>query len=130
MKTPTANFCKAAGAILIVVAIWGFITGDHVLIFHVNTAHNIVHLVSGALALVCGFAGERPARVFSIAFGAVYGLVALLGFAGVAWVIELLHLNAADNWLHLGISVVFLAAGLVPGPLAKHGSMPPYGQPA
>lgn len=104
--------CKIMGAVFIVVAIWGFAAGDKVLIFHVNTAHNIVHLLSGIAALACGFAGEKASRIFSLAFGAVYGLVAVLGFLGVQLVVDLLHLNAADNWLHLAVALVFLAAGL------------------
>jgi len=108
-------FCKVAGAVLIVVAIWGFITGDHVLIFHVNTTHNIVHLLSGVFALICGFAGESAARMFCFIFGSVYGLVAVLGFAQVDAVVERLHLNAADNWLHLFIALAFLAVGIGTG---------------
>ena len=106
--------CKVVGAVFVVVAIWGFVAGDRVLIFHVNTAHNIVHLLSGLAALACGFAGYRPAKMFCLIFGAVYGLVAILGFAGVAQVVELLHLNMADNWLHAALAAVFLVAGLMP----------------
>jgi len=75
--------CKVMGVVFIIVAIWGFIDGHHVLIFHVNTAHNIVHLLSGIFALVCGFVGPRRSKGFCIIFGAVYGLVAILGFLDV-----------------------------------------------
>ena len=106
--------CIGMGIAFIIVAIWGFIAGDHVLIFHVNTAHNIVHLLSGILAVACGMAGEKAARGFSIVFGIVYGLVAVLGIFNVQFVNELLHLNDADDWLHLGIAALFLFAGLAP----------------
>ena len=33
-------------------------------LFHVNTAHNIVHLASGVVLLLCGLAGAGPARAF------------------------------------------------------------------
>lgn len=102
--------CRVMGAAFLVVAIWGFIDGSRVLIFHVNTTHNIVHLLSGALALACGFMSVRTARIFCISLGLVYALVAVLGFLGVDPVISLLHLNPADNWLHVGIAAVFLAA--------------------
>ncbi|HVZ93481.1 MAG TPA: hypothetical protein VG797_03125 [Phycisphaerales bacterium] len=36
--------CKVMGAVFVIAAIWGFIAGDHVLIFHVNTTHNLVDL--------------------------------------------------------------------------------------
>jgi len=102
--------CRVMGVVFVIVAIWGFIDGSRVLIFHVNTAHNIVHLLSGALALAYGFMSLRAARTFCITFGLVYALVAVLGFLGVAQVISFLHLNPADNWLHVGIAAVFLAA--------------------
>ena len=106
--------CKVMGVVFIAVAVWGFVTGDHVLMFHVNPAHNAVHLLSGLGALACGFSGPYASRLFCIIFGCVYGLVALLGFAGVARVVELLHLNAADNWLHAAIAVLFLGVALIP----------------
>lgn len=106
--------CKVMGVVFVAVAIWGFIAKDQVLIFHVNTPHNVVHLISGLAALACGFAGEKAARTFSVVFGVVYGLVALLGFLNVDYIVNLLHLNTPDNWLHAGIAAVFLVAGLVP----------------
>lgn len=106
--SPPAAVCLAMGAIFIMIAIWGFVDGENVLIFTVSTAHNWVHLLSGAAALACGFAGPAVARGFCWAFALVYGLVALLGFAGVPFVVELLHINPADNWLHVGITLVFL----------------------
>lgn len=105
--------CRVMGVIFIAIAIWGFITGDRVWIFHVNTTHNIVHLVSGIGALACSFS-PKAAKLFSIIFGAVYGLVGVLGFAGVPFLVDLLHLNAADNWLHIGIAAVFLLAAFIP----------------
>jgi hypothetical protein len=112
--TIAAPACIAMGAVFIIVAIWGFITGDHVLMFAVNTPHNVVHLLSGIAALACGLAGERPARAFCLAFAAVYGLVTVLGFLGVDFVVRLLNLNDADNWLHLIITAAFLAGAFIP----------------
>jgi hypothetical protein len=106
--------CKIMGVAFIIVAIWGFIDGHQVLIFHVNAAHNIVHLLSGLLALGCGFAGEGPARAFSLIFGLVYGAVAVLGLLNVQFIVDLLHLNDPDDWLHAGIAAIFLLAALVP----------------
>ena len=121
--------CKILGVVFVLVAIWGFIDGHQVLIFHVNTAHNIVHLLSGIAALYCGFAGMQAARWFSLIFGSVYGLVAVLGFLNVAAVNELLHLNDADDFLHLGIAIVFLVAGLAsrPADLGKPFGSAPVG---
>jgi len=57
------------GLVFLVVGILGFvpsITKDEMLlgIFHVNFAHNIVHLASGAVFLLCGLAGAGPSRMF------------------------------------------------------------------
>jgi len=105
--------CRIMGAAFLIIALLGFMDGRQVFIFHVNTTHNVVHLLSGALALWVGFTSERASRMFSAVFGAGYGLVALLGFAGVERIIDLLRLNAADNWLHLAIAAVFLVAAIV-----------------
>jgi Domain of unknown function (DUF4383) len=52
---------------------------------HLSVAHNIVRLISGALALYFGLTGTlRAVRNFCIIFGVVYGLLGLLGIiAGV-----------------------------------------------
>ena len=47
------------GVVFLLVGILGFVpavTKDEMLlgIFHVNTAHNAVHLLSGVVALLCG----------------------------------------------------------------------------
>jgi hypothetical protein len=110
--------CKIMGLAFVIVAICGFIDGHQVLIFHVNTAHNIVHLLSGLLALGCGFAGEGPARAFGLIFGLVYGAVAVLGFLNVQFIVDLLHLNDPDDWLHAAIAAIFLVAALLPASAA------------
>jgi hypothetical protein len=123
-RSPANLVCLIMGVVFILVAIWGFIAGDRVLIFHVNTAHNLVHLLSGAASIACGLASLAVARGFCFVFGAVYGLVAVLGFLGVQWVVDLLHLNNADNWLHVVIALVYLAGGLL-----AHQSLPAGGPP-
>lgn len=105
--------CKILGVVFILVAIWGFVTGTEVLIFSVNTVHNVVHLLSGIGALACGFAGFKASKAFCLAFGAVYLLVAILGFMNVEPVNRLLNLNNPDDFLHLGLAAIFLGAGLM-----------------
>lgn len=106
---------KTFGVVLLAVGVLGFLpnpvaSGDG--IFQVNALHNVVHVLSGAVALGAGFAGDGSyARTYNVGFGAVYALVAVLGFLGVL-VPDLLAVNAADNVLHLLIAVVLLGAGL------------------
>lgn len=106
-------FCRVMGVVFILVALWGYIDGEHVLVFHVNAAHNTVHLLSGLVALACGFGGAAASRLFCLAFGTIYALVAVLGFAGVPSIVELLRLNTADNWLHLVLGAGFLGVGVL-----------------
>jgi hypothetical protein len=123
------------GVVFVLVAIWGFIDGDNVLIFPVNTAHNLVHLLSGLAALAFGFYfSDRAARGFSLAFGLVYGLVAVLGFMHVGFVSDLLNLHGqhsadgghgmANQWLHALIAAVFLIAALLPERVRLTGTTP------
>jgi hypothetical protein len=119
-------FCRVLGVVFVIVGIWGFVAGHQVLVFDVNPLHNVVHLITGALALWFGYTSERAARTFSLIFGGVYGLVAILGFAGVDSVVELLHLNRPDDWLHLLIAAVFILGALLPREMAERWHLLPH----
>ena len=113
------------GIVFLVVGICGFfpsittpmegMEGGMLLgIFHVNLAHNIVHLASGAVFLLCGLAGAGASRTFFKIFGVVYLLVAILGFMnGDKPLLGMIANNMADVWLHVGLSVVMLFLGFV-----------------
>jgi hypothetical protein len=76
-------------------------------LFHVNPAHNIVHLASGIVFLLCGFAGPGPSRMFFKIFGIVYALVAVLGFAkGDGLLLGMVANNMADVWLHVVLAAL------------------------
>ena len=97
------------GVVLTLVGIAGFFMGDMVLIFEVNTIHNIVHIGSGILALWAATAGKE--RMFLLAFGIVYALVAAVGFLQGGDIFGLFHANTADNYLHAAIAVVCIVVG-------------------
>jgi hypothetical protein len=105
------------GIIFLIVGALGFVpaaTPNEMLlgIFHVNAAHNVVHLLSGAVALICGLNGAGASRWYFRIFGLVYGLVAVLGFVqGDTHLLGLIANNQADVWLHVAISVVALILG-------------------
>jgi hypothetical protein len=81
-------------------------------IFHVNPAHNFVHIASGVVFLLCGMAGAGPSRTFFKIFGLVYALVAILGFVqGDTNLLGMIANNRADVWLHVGLAVVMLYLG-------------------
>ena len=113
------------GIVFLVVGVLGFVPafttdmgGMPMLlgIFHVNTAHNIVHLASGAVFLLCGMAGAGASRTFFRIFGIVYAIVAILGFMnGDKPLLGLISSNMADTWLHVGLAAVMLIIGFGPG---------------
>ena len=72
--------CKIMGAILILAGVAGFFAPD-LLGLHLTPAHNIIHLLTGALASYFGFAGtSKAAHLFSRICGVIYLLVGILGF--------------------------------------------------
>lgn len=105
------------GVVFVLIGILGFIDpvapdGELLGIFAVSTPHNIVHLASGLVALAAAANGEASARLYAKAFGVVYALVTVLGFAmGDGDVLGFINVNQADNVLHLVISAVLLYVG-------------------
>lgn len=110
MTSLTKSVTWILGIVLVLVGIAGFFMNP-VLIFEVDTVHNIVHLLSGVIALAAASSGERYSRMFLIVFGLVYGLVAVIGFVNGGDILGLFHGNDADNYLHTAIAVVCLGVG-------------------
>ena len=114
--------CKLLGVVFVIVGAAGFVAPT-LLGAHLNPAHNLVHLVSGAIALYFGFAGSYgAAKGFCIIFGIVYLLLGVCGwFLGTGpehmWHVggELLTLGKVDHIIHVLLGVVFLAGGALGG---------------
>jgi Domain of unknown function (DUF4383) len=108
------------GVVFLLIGILGFVPAlapNEMLlnIFHVNAAHNVVHLLTGVVALLAGMGGVGAAKVFFKIFGVVYGLVAILGFVvGDGMLLGLISNNMAVTWLHVVIAVVSLIIGFAP----------------
>lgn len=119
---------KLLGWVLLLVGIVGFFNNPILGIFAVDTVHNIIHLVSGLLAIMMAGKGEMSAKTFAKVFGAVYGLVAVLGFlSSDDMVLGLINSNASDNWLHVALAVVFLGVGFSKGRSSGMGMNQPMG---
>lgn len=109
--------CKILGVVFLLVGVLGFAKAD-LLGAHLSPPHNIVHLVSGVIALYFGFAGTLSgAKVFSLVFGVVYMALGILGMAlGTGadrmWMVGPLHFGQADHGIHILLGVIFLAGGL------------------
>jgi hypothetical protein len=116
-----SKFAKAFGAVFLLIGVLGFIpafTPDNNLlgIFHVDAMHNLIHLASGVVALLCGFAGDRASRRYFQIFGIVYGLVAVLGFISMDHdILGMVANNMADNLLHVVIAGTSLYLGFAYG---------------
>ncbi len=78
-----------------------------------HPAHNIIHLASGAIGLLAGV-NKNPnvPRTFAQVFGAVYTLIAIVGFRGVQDFGPIqLGLNTTYNVIHAAVGVLGLLAG-------------------
>jgi hypothetical protein len=109
--------CKILGAAFLLIGIVGFVAPT-LMGFHLSPVHNMVHIVSGILALYFGFAGTLSgARGFCLVFGIVYLALGIFGMvlgagADKMWHIGPLTMGIADHGLHLILGAVFLAGGL------------------
>jgi hypothetical protein len=119
MTTKTAALL--IGVIFIAVGLLGFIANpiigtSHNAIFHADTLHNSVHIVSGVLFLLVALTAPGSAGMFLKIFGLVYlaiGIAGLVQFgtSGMGKVLGFLHVNGNDNLLHVGLGVVIFLAG-------------------
>src|SRR5437588_5026427 len=110
---------KILGIVFILVGIVGFVAPT-LLGAHLSPLHNIVHLISGAIALYFGFAGSLGgAKMFCIIFGIVYALLGVCGFllgTGPEHMLpidDLLMLGTMDHVVHILLGIVFLIGGFL-----------------
>jgi uncharacterized membrane protein len=126
------TICTILGVVFILVGLIGFIKPD-LLGTHLSLAHNLVHIISGGVALYFGLAGSLSgARLFCLVFGAVYLLLAVLGFllgdGGPHTMPDMTGANDANLWkviagtlelgrmdhiVHVLLGVVFLIGGFI-----------------
>ena len=102
----------------LLVGIIGFIDSD-ILGMHLTLAHNIVHLVTGAVSLWLGLKGTpSAAKTFCIVFGAVYLLLGICGFllgSGADKMLEILPgqlmFGRMDHIVHVLLGAIYLVGG-------------------
>jgi Domain of unknown function (DUF4383) len=134
MATTTPKFMAVQGAALLVasgflvIGVLGFIPGvttDYGLlewagphsgaklfgVFAVSGLHNVVHLITG----IVGFALARTyaaSRAYFLGGGLVYLTLWLHGLFMDHGNANLLSVNGADGWLHLGLGVGMVLLGV------------------
>jgi uncharacterized protein DUF4383 len=119
-RSPAQIYALGFGAILTIAGIIGFFyssdfgspgkVDDIFGIFAVNGWHNVLHLATGLLGLA---AAGYAARTYALAIGLLYLVLALWGFiigSGDS-ILGFIPIDTADNFLHLIVGVVGLAAG-------------------
>lgn len=107
-------FAILFGIALIFVGVAGFLPQfmtDGLLFgyFEVDSMHNLVHLVTGVLAIMAAGKASLASTFFKL-FGLIYAAIAVAGF----WYqgdFVMMHMNQADHILHAVIAVVALYFG-------------------
>jgi hypothetical protein len=136
---PRRNYTAMAKTVATILGIGFLLAGilgfvaPGVLGLHTSTAHNLVHIISGAVALYFGLAGSLSgARMFDLVFGAVYLLLGVCGFliggegtpsAGMPGMSPdghlfklipgLLEFGTPDHIVHIILGLAFLVGGLM-----------------
>ena len=111
------TICKILGVVFLLVGVIGF-ASPTLLGAHLTPPHNVVHILSGVVALYFGFAGSLGgAKAFCLVFGVVYLALGVLGLAlgqppDRMWIVGPLHLGTADHGIHCLLGILFLAGGL------------------
>jgi Domain of unknown function (DUF4383) len=111
--------CKILGIVFLLIGVCGF-AAPGLLGAHLNPPHNVVHIVSGVIALYFGFAGSlNGAKGFCLAFGIVYLALGFLGLFVLGdpldqrmWHVGPLILARVDHFIHILLGLIFLAGGL------------------
>jgi hypothetical protein len=120
-SSPSRLYATLIGGTLFVAGIIGFFYSasfggpgkveDVFGILSVNGWHNMVHIVTGGLGLIlAGYA----ARQYALGLGVVYIAVAVWGFVIGSGenILGFIPVNTADNFLHLILGILGIAAGL------------------
>ncbi|MFU8946582.1 DUF4383 domain-containing protein [Mycetocola zhadangensis] len=122
-NSPNRLLATVFGAVYLLVGALGFaVTGGLSIIategnlllglFAVNPLHNIAHLLIGLALLIAGLSTVSASKTVNTVVGAAYLLLGIVGFFLVNTAANILALNTADHFLHLGSAIVLLGVGL------------------
>jgi len=78
----------------------------------VNTPHNIMHIISGAVFLIACMIGSKATRVWFLLFGTIYAALAGIGLSvGDGLIFGLIMNSLFDSWGHAGLALIMLMIG-------------------
>ena len=124
-RSPAQLYALIFGVVLVVAGIVGFFyegsfsTGDDAPrdavfgILDVNGWNNVMHILTGLIGLAVA-GSYANARLYALGFGAIYIVVAILGFlyGDGDSIFGLIPVNTEDNVLHALIGVAGIGAGM------------------
>jgi len=105
--------------VFLAIGVLGFVPGvttaDSMLLgmFHVDSLHSIIHLVTGLVLAFAAWSSASSSQLALKVFGVVYALVMVVGFVQGDTVLGLFAVNMADNVLHLVLAAGLLYAGFI-----------------
>ncbi|HYR28990.1 MAG TPA: DUF4383 domain-containing protein [Thermoanaerobaculia bacterium] len=125
------RICTILGIGFLLVGLAGFVAPS-LLGAHLSLVHNIIHVVSGAVALWLGLKGTPgAAKTFCLVFGAVYLLLGIAGFvagsetqpstgiphANDTRILKVIpgvfEVGTSDHIIHILLGGIFLLGGLM-----------------
>ncbi|HEY5051957.1 MAG TPA: DUF4383 domain-containing protein [Solirubrobacterales bacterium] len=125
--SPARLYATLVGGVLVVAGLVGFFysssfgspgnVDDALGALRVNGWHNLFHIGTGAIGLLVA---NRAARRYALWLGGAYVALAIWGFilAGEATILGFFPVNGGDDFLHLTLGALGVAAALatpVPG---------------
>jgi hypothetical protein len=106
--------CQILGVLFFVSGLGAFVFGEDV-----DWYHNLLHFVTGLIALYFGFAGSlSAAKGFCLAFGVGYLAFGILGIAmgnpaiNRLWEVGSMRLSLGDHIFHIVLGSIILAGGI------------------
>lgn len=105
------------GILFLIAGILGFIPmyspNDQLIgYFLINPLHNLIHIITGIIALWVGFSSAHASKIFFKIFGVMYVVVALLGlYYGDQPIFGLIANNMPDVGLHFVVGIIALILG-------------------
>lgn len=119
--TLAQKFAAGFGGVYVLVGVLGFVPfvggtfsqepSNLLGIFGITAAHNVVHLLIG-LAFLAASRTDANSVMASLAIGATYVLVGIIGLLNLQFINDLLAINGADNGLHFVSGLAALGVGL------------------
>ncbi len=115
MSKIAKRVCQTLGVLFFVIGLGAFVLGEDA-----DWYHNLLHFVTGFIALYFGFAGSlSAAKGFCLVFGVGYLAFGTIGMAtgnpamNLLWEVGSVHLSLGDHIFHLVLGTFILGGGIL-----------------